>query len=264
MCRGYHSMVEMVESTNAEGAKELFCSSACVTAHKVQAVSSSGNMIMHILWLCWFKFAFHNEYCSCLYLNVVIGCSGAFSVHSNGLFTLSRINSLMVCIKVLWWNATTVSSFKCLSTTSPCPMVPSATSAPSRVWYPFRYSLEHSGLGLCCLWSSLLFFFVLYIHVFDLFQDAFNKSNSQNQLNVAPASLSTTQAQSASKPASTKPVPTEASSSGALLIPAVTKIPCAQCQRSFFRKPELLDFKVLPVGVDYGSIRYQWGLGAEL
>ncbi|XP_017548695.1 zinc finger MYM-type protein 4 isoform X1 [Pygocentrus nattereri] len=75
------------------------------------------------------------------------------------------------------------------------------------------------------------------------FQDSFNKTNSQNQLNVASPSLSTTLSQSASKPASTKPFSAEPSSSGALQIPAVTKIPCAQCQRAFFRKPELLDFK---------------------
>ncbi|XP_066530244.1 zinc finger MYM-type protein 4 isoform X2 [Hoplias malabaricus] len=75
------------------------------------------------------------------------------------------------------------------------------------------------------------------------FQDSFNKTNTQNQLNVGTSTLSTVTPQSVPKPASSKPISADPSSSGVLQIPAVTKIPCAQCQRAFFRKPELLDFK---------------------
>ncbi|XP_007249436.3 zinc finger MYM-type protein 4 [Astyanax mexicanus] len=152
MCRGYHSMQEMVENINTEGSRELFCSTACVTAYKVQSVSSSGAAV---------------ECNNCKLVNVP-------------QYHLAMSDS-------------TIRNF----------------------------------CSLPCVVS---------------FQDSFNKTNSHNQLNVAP-SLSTAVPQSAPKLASTKPVSAEPSSSGAPQIPAVTKIPCAQCQRSFFRKPELLDFK---------------------
>uniref|UniRef100_A0A8B9K5K1 Zinc finger MYM-type protein 4 n=1 Tax=Astyanax mexicanus TaxID=7994 RepID=A0A8B9K5K1_ASTMX len=174
MCRGYHSMQEMVENINTEGSRELFCSTACVTAYKVQSVSSSG---MYIFKECWeAAIQFLSLYCQNVTLNI---------------FCLWF--SFLLHIKVLQWNATTASSLMCLSTTLPCQIVRSATSAPYLVWCPFRYA--------------------------------------------------TLQTSSAPKLASTKPVSAEPSSSGAPQIPAVTKIPCAQCQRSFFRKPELLDFK---------------------
>ncbi|XP_060721663.1 zinc finger MYM-type protein 4 isoform X1 [Tachysurus vachellii] len=45
MCRVYRAVKEMVENINSEGNTELFCCTACVTAHKVQAVSSSGSAL---------------------------------------------------------------------------------------------------------------------------------------------------------------------------------------------------------------------------
>ncbi|KAK3525450.1 hypothetical protein QTP86_031539 [Hemibagrus guttatus] len=72
------------------------------------------------------------------------------------------------------------------------------------------------------------------------FQDAFNKTNTQsNQLNVAP-SLSTAQLKSAPTVQSVSP---ESSSPSVTQSSSVTKFSCAQCQRSFFSKPELLEFK---------------------
>ncbi|MCI4395437.1 hypothetical protein PGIGA_G00180420 [Pangasianodon gigas] len=72
------------------------------------------------------------------------------------------------------------------------------------------------------------------------FQDAFNKTNTQsNQLNVAP-SLST--AHSKSAPA-VQSVSAESSSPNLTQCPSVTKFSCAQCQRLFFSKPELLEYK---------------------
>ncbi|XP_072532060.1 zinc finger MYM-type protein 4 isoform X2 [Salminus brasiliensis] len=153
MCRGYHSMQEMVENTNTESNRELFCSSACVTAYKVQSVSSSG---------------------------VAVECNNC------------KLNQ-----------------------------VPQ-----------YHLAMSDSTIRNFCSFTCVV-----------SFQDSFNKTNSQNQLNIAPPSLSTTLPQPTPKLASTKPVSVEPSFSGALQIPAVTKIPCAQCQRSFFRKPEFLDFK---------------------
>ncbi|TSK28205.1 Zinc finger MYM-type protein 4 [Bagarius yarrelli] len=72
------------------------------------------------------------------------------------------------------------------------------------------------------------------------FQDAFNKTNTQsNQLNVAPC-LSTTPVKSATT------VQSKAAESSLLSVtqtPSVTNCSCAQCQRSFCSKPELLEFK---------------------
>ncbi|KAI4904991.1 hypothetical protein NFI96_017072 [Prochilodus magdalenae] len=153
MCRGYHTVADMVESTNAEGNRELFCSAACVTAHKVQSVSSSG---------------------------AAVECNN-------------------------------------------CKLI----QVPQ-----YHLAMSDSTIRNFCSFSCVV-----------TFQDSFNKANSQNQLNVVSPSPSTTLTQSTSKSASTKPFSAEPSSSGSLQIPAVTKIPCAQCQRSFFRKPELLDFK---------------------
>ncbi|XP_042601381.1 zinc finger MYM-type protein 4 isoform X1 [Cyprinus carpio] len=42
ICRTMRPVAEMVDSPNAEGVRELFCSTSCVTANKVQTVSSSG------------------------------------------------------------------------------------------------------------------------------------------------------------------------------------------------------------------------------
>uniref|UniRef100_A0A8C8D3L1 TRASH domain-containing protein n=1 Tax=Oncorhynchus tshawytscha TaxID=74940 RepID=A0A8C8D3L1_ONCTS len=42
MCRNFRSPVEMVDSADSDGKLEMFCSTGCVTAHKVQTVSSSG------------------------------------------------------------------------------------------------------------------------------------------------------------------------------------------------------------------------------
>ncbi|XP_026144607.1 zinc finger MYM-type protein 4 isoform X1 [Carassius auratus] len=42
ICHTMRPVAEMVESPNMQGVKELFCSSSCVTANKVQTVSSSG------------------------------------------------------------------------------------------------------------------------------------------------------------------------------------------------------------------------------
>ncbi|XP_026857563.2 zinc finger MYM-type protein 4 isoform X1 [Electrophorus electricus] len=150
MCRAYRSMVEMVENTNKEGSRELFCSSACVTAHKVQTVSSSGTAL-----------------------------------------ECNNCKQIQVPQYHLAMSDGTIRNFCCFS----------------------------------CVVS---------------FQDSFNKSNSQNQLNVAP---SLSGASPAPKLVPTKPISVDSKASGVLRIPAVTKIPCAQCQRSFFRKPELLDFK---------------------
>ncbi|XP_016298824.1 zinc finger MYM-type protein 4-like isoform X2 [Sinocyclocheilus anshuiensis] len=42
ICRTMRPVAEMVDSPNTEGIRELFCSTSCVTANKVQTVSSSG------------------------------------------------------------------------------------------------------------------------------------------------------------------------------------------------------------------------------
>uniref|UniRef100_A0A673H2X6 Zinc finger MYM-type containing 4 n=1 Tax=Sinocyclocheilus rhinocerous TaxID=307959 RepID=A0A673H2X6_9TELE len=42
ICRTMRPVAEMVDSPNTEGVRELFCSTCCVTANKVQTVSSSG------------------------------------------------------------------------------------------------------------------------------------------------------------------------------------------------------------------------------
>ncbi|XP_016097728.1 zinc finger MYM-type protein 4-like [Sinocyclocheilus grahami] len=42
ICRTMRPVAEMVDSPNTEGIRELFCSTTCVTANKVQTVSSSG------------------------------------------------------------------------------------------------------------------------------------------------------------------------------------------------------------------------------
>ncbi|XP_057210105.1 zinc finger MYM-type protein 4 isoform X1 [Triplophysa rosa] len=42
ICRAIRPTAEMVDSPNSEGITELFCSTSCVTANKVQTVSSSG------------------------------------------------------------------------------------------------------------------------------------------------------------------------------------------------------------------------------
>ncbi len=49
-------VAEMVDSPNTEGVGELFCSSSCVTANKVQTVSSSGNITS-----CLLRFCIHND-----------------------------------------------------------------------------------------------------------------------------------------------------------------------------------------------------------
>ncbi|XP_076864669.1 zinc finger MYM-type protein 4 isoform X2 [Brachyhypopomus gauderio] len=150
MCRSYRPIMEMVENVNLEACKELFCSSACVTAHKVQTVSSSG---------------------------ATLECNNCKQVQ-----------------------------------------VPQ-----------YHLAMSDGTIRNFCCFSCVV-----------AFQDSFNKSNSQNQLNVAP---SLTVAVAPPKTAPPKPVPGESKASGALNVPAVTKVPCVQCQRSFFRKPELLDFK---------------------
>lgn len=43
MCRAIRPTAEMVDSSNLNGVTELFCSTSCITANKVQTVSSSGN-----------------------------------------------------------------------------------------------------------------------------------------------------------------------------------------------------------------------------
>ncbi|XP_067282641.1 zinc finger MYM-type protein 4 isoform X2 [Pseudorasbora parva] len=42
ICRNMRPVAEMVDSPSTEGVRELFCSASCVTANKVQTVSSSG------------------------------------------------------------------------------------------------------------------------------------------------------------------------------------------------------------------------------
>ncbi|XP_058261099.1 zinc finger MYM-type protein 4 isoform X1 [Hemibagrus wyckioides] len=150
MCRVYRTITEMVESINSEGNTELFCSTACVTAHKVQTVSSSGSAL--------------------------------------------KCNH---CKKVL---------------------VPQYHLAMS----------DGTIRNFCCFTCVVSF------------QDAFNKTNTQsNQLNVAPP-LSTTQLKSAP---TVQPVSAESSSPSVTQNSSVTKFSCVQCQRSFFSKPELLEFK---------------------
>ncbi|KAL0962432.1 hypothetical protein UPYG_G00339960 [Umbra pygmaea] len=46
MCRNNRLMADMVESADSEGKFELFCSTGCITAHKVQTVSSSGAQVV--------------------------------------------------------------------------------------------------------------------------------------------------------------------------------------------------------------------------
>lgn len=150
MCRVYRTITEMVENINSEGNTELFCSSACVTAHKVQKVSSSGS---------------------------ALECSH--------------------CKKVL---------------------VPQYHLAMS----------DGTIRNFCCFTCVISF------------QDTFNKTNTQsNQINVAP-SLSTTQSKSAP---TVQSVSAESSSPNSTQCPPGTKFTCAQCQRLFFSKPALLEFK---------------------
>lgn len=42
MCRNFRAPAEMVDSADSDGKLEMFCSTGCVTAYKVQTVSSSG------------------------------------------------------------------------------------------------------------------------------------------------------------------------------------------------------------------------------
>jgi len=42
MCRASRSMADMLENKTGEDAVELFCSSSCVMAFKIQAMSASG------------------------------------------------------------------------------------------------------------------------------------------------------------------------------------------------------------------------------
>lgn len=42
MCRTARFVAEMVDSKNSDDTVDLFCSSSCVMAYKVQTVSSSG------------------------------------------------------------------------------------------------------------------------------------------------------------------------------------------------------------------------------
>lgn len=42
MCRTARFVAEMVDSKNSDDSVDLFCSSSCVMAYKVQTVSSSG------------------------------------------------------------------------------------------------------------------------------------------------------------------------------------------------------------------------------
>uniref|UniRef100_A0A8C7TII0 TRASH domain-containing protein n=1 Tax=Oncorhynchus mykiss TaxID=8022 RepID=A0A8C7TII0_ONCMY len=137
MCRNFRSPVDMVDSADSEGKLEMFCSTGCVTAHKVQTVSSSG----------------------------------------------ARVECNTCGQKV----------------------VPS-----------FHLAMSDGSIRNFCTMNCVV-----------TFQDQFNKSNSQSQINVAPSTGST-----APPAAQTR----DKVSQG-------TRLPCFQCHRLFSSKPELIQFK---------------------
>lgn len=49
MCRTARFVAEMVDSKNSDDTVDLFCSSSCVMAYKVQTVSSSGTRYQFLI-----------------------------------------------------------------------------------------------------------------------------------------------------------------------------------------------------------------------
>uniref|UniRef100_A0AAZ3QY31 TRASH domain-containing protein n=1 Tax=Oncorhynchus tshawytscha TaxID=74940 RepID=A0AAZ3QY31_ONCTS len=137
MCRNFRSPVEMVDSADSDGKLEMFCSTGCVTAHKVQTVSSSG-------------------------ARVECNTCGQKTVPS------------------------------------------------------FHLAMSDGSIRNFCTMNCVV-----------TFQDQFNKSNSQSQINVAPSTGST-----APPAAQTR----DKVSQG-------TRLPCFHCHRLFSSKPELIQFK---------------------
>ncbi|XP_062866416.1 zinc finger MYM-type protein 4 [Trichomycterus rosablanca] len=144
MCRGYRTLLEMVESPNAEGNKELFCSSSCVTEHKVQIISASGD---------------------------------ALECHQCNQITVPQ----------------------------------------------YHLAMSDGNIHNFCSFTCAV-----------AFQDGFSKTNSgATPLNMIQAKPTST-LQSGSP---------ESSSTVTSSVPSMTRIPCSQCLRLFFSKPELLEFK---------------------
>lgn len=144
MCRVNRNGSEMLESVNKKGHTELFCSAACMTALKVQTVTSSGK-----------RFTLHGKVSLPNTWRTCVRRYDALSLFVC-LFSLSE-----TLIKVQQWNATSVRRFECLSFTSPCPTGPSAISAPSPVLYHFRCALVflHSGTFQTFNWKDIIRFF---------------------------------------------------------------------------------------------------------
>ncbi|XP_031649600.1 zinc finger MYM-type protein 4 isoform X2 [Oncorhynchus kisutch] len=137
MCRNFRSPVEMFDSADSDGKLEMFCSTGCVTAHKVQTVSSSG-------------------------ARVECNTCGQKTVPS------------------------------------------------------FHLAMSDGSIRNFCTMNCVV-----------TFQEQFNKSNSQSQINVAPSTGST-----APPAAQTR----DKVSQG-------TRLPCFHCHRLFSSKPELIQFK---------------------
>ncbi|XP_035651040.2 zinc finger MYM-type protein 4-like isoform X2 [Oncorhynchus keta] len=137
MCRNFRSPVEMIDSADSDGKLEMFCSTGCVTAHKVQTVSSSG-------------------------ARVECNTCGQKTVPS------------------------------------------------------FHLAMSDGSIRNFCTMTCVV-----------TFQDQFNKSNSQSQINVAPSTGST-----APPAAQTRDMVSQG-----------TRLPCFHCHRLFSSKPELIQFK---------------------
>ncbi|XP_058609108.1 zinc finger MYM-type protein 4 isoform X2 [Onychostoma macrolepis] len=155
ICRTMRPVAETVDSPNTEGVRELFCSTCCVTANKVQTVSSSG---------------------------APVECN----------------------------------------------------SCKLKLTPQYHLAMSDGTIQNFCSFSCVV-----------SYQESFSKMKPVVPINTVTSTSNNTPTP---KPAAPKPTPSESSSSAKTstssgLVQTVTKIPCSQCLKSFFHRPELMEFK---------------------
>uniref|UniRef100_A0A8C1ZAK8 Zinc finger, MYM-type 4 n=1 Tax=Cyprinus carpio TaxID=7962 RepID=A0A8C1ZAK8_CYPCA len=155
ICHTMRPVAEMVDSPNAEGVRELFCSTSCVTANKVQTVSSSG---------------------------APVECN----------------------------------------------------SCKLKLTPQYHLAMSDGTIQNFCSFSCVV-----------SYQESFSKMKPVLPINTVTSTSNNTPTP---KPRAPKPAPSESSSTVKTSTssgPAqtATKIPCSQCLKSFYHRPELLEFK---------------------
>ncbi|CAB1321039.1 unnamed protein product [Coregonus sp. 'balchen'] len=201
-------------STMTGAVKCSMCKKACISKHEVIFQGSMHKLCSEV---CFTRFRSTNK----LSMNSCQSCNN---------YCYGKVTVLVVQgVNKTFCSVGCVSTFKqktkkpvactmCRNFRAPVEMVESADSDGKLEMFCSTGSMSDGSIRNFCTMNCVV-----------TFQDQFNKSNTQSQMNVAPSTGSTAPPEA---PAQTR----DKGSQG-------TRLPCFQCHRLFSSKPELIQFK---------------------